>query len=141
MCMVGDDDYWEFYDEFNPKARKEHICGECGRTIAKGEKYHTQGGLHEGFFIWHKTCAHCTAASEWLVEVCEGYIFGAREEDLTEHVIGHEKYLRTRPLTRLVRWMRADWHDRAGNLRPVEDVRQVTSEAVHAYRQQRDVAA
>ena len=137
MCMVGDDDYWEFYNEYTPKAKQEHTCGECGRTIAKGERYRTQGGKHDGDFVWHKTCLHCDVASDWLVVVCEGWIFGARQEDLTEHVIGHEKYLRTAQLTRLVRWMRADWKDRDGNLRPVDDVRALTIEAVHAYRRQR----
>jgi hypothetical protein len=133
--MMGDDDYWDFYNEFTPKARKEHRCGECGRTITKGETYWTQGGLYEGEFVWNKTCAHCTVAAQWLETVCGDWIFGARQEDLTEHVIGHEKYLRTRPLTRLVRWMRSDWRDREGHLRPVEDVQQLTNDAITAYRE------
>lgn len=143
MCMVGDEDYWSFYNEYRPKARKEHVCGECGRTIAKGEHYVTQGGLSEAGFEWNHTCAHCDAASEWLISVCDGYIFGRREEDFTEHVIGHEKELRSAPLTRLLRWMRADWQDRDGNLRPIEDVWAVASEAIAAYRRQyeRRVAA
>lgn len=137
MCMVGDDDYWEFYNEYTPRAKQDHVCGECGRTIAKGERYRTQGGKNDGQFEWHKTCLHCDAASKWLVVVCEGWIFGARQEDFLSHVVGEEKYVRSRPLTRLVRWMVADWRDRAGELRPIEDVQAVTSEAIQAYRAQR----
>lgn len=136
MCMTGDDDYWEFYNEFNPKAKVEHTCVECGRTIAKGERYWTQGGKNDGSFVWYKTCAHCTAASRWLDVACEGWIFGRREEDLSDHVVGYEKELRTRPLTRLYRWMRSDWRDRAGELRPLGDVVTLTDEAVAAYRAQ-----
>lgn len=134
MCMIGDDDYWSFYNEFTPLARKTHTCGECGRTIGRGERYHTQGGLAEDRFEWHKTCAHCTIASRWLQVVCDGWVFTARFEDLREHVDGDEKYLRSRPLVRLVRWMRDDWHDKAGELRPIEEVRRLVDEAIAAYK-------
>lgn len=138
MCMYGDDDYWEFYTEHTPKARTEQTCVECGRIIEKGERYHTQGGKNDGQFIWHKTCAHCTAASEWLNTVCDGWIFTRRQEDFTEHVTGHEKYVRSRPLVRLLRWMQADWRDRNGTLRPVEHVQVLTGIAIAAYIRQRD---
>lgn len=138
MCMVGDEDYWEFYNEYTPKAKVEHTCGECGRTIAKGEKYRTQGGKSDGYFEWHKTCTHCDAASEWLMSACDGYIFGRRQEDFLSHVTGEEKYLRTRPLTRLVRWLAADWKAKDGTLRPLDDVVALTSDAIRAYHEQRD---
>lgn len=140
MCMVGDDDYWEFYNEYTPKAKVEHTCGECGRTIAKGERYRTQGGKSDGYFEWHKTCLHCDAASKWLMVVCEGWIFTRRQEDFLEHIVGTEKYLRTAQLTRLVRWMRADWRDRNGDLRSVDDVQELTALAIGAYREQRAAA-
>jgi hypothetical protein len=68
--------------------------------------------------------------------VCDGWVFNEREADLADHVIGYEKELRSAPLTRLLRWMRADWHDRAGNLRPVDDVEALTKSAITAYRLQ-----
>lgn len=136
MCMVGDDDYWEFYNEYTPKARKPHRCGECRRTIEAGERYRTQGGKHDGEFVWHRTCLHCDAAAEWLLVVCDGWIFGCRQEDLEAHVIGDERYVRSAPLTRLLRWMRADWRDRAGNVRPVDDVAELASQAIAAYKNQ-----
>lgn len=138
MCMVGDDDFWEFYNEFHPKAKIEHRCGECRRTIAKGEHYWTQGGKHEGSFVWHKTCEHCTIAAHWLEYVCDGWIFEARLEDFGSHVIGDERYIRSAPLTRLYRWMRAGWLDREGNLRSPESVKAVTDLAIQRYKEQRD---
>lgn len=136
MCMTGDEDYWQFFDSKDPIARKEHTCSECGRTIHKGETYNRAGGMTEYGFDWYKTCIHCQAASHWLQVVCHGWVFGGREEDLLDHVAGDERELRSRPLTRLVRWMRADWADREGNLRPVDDVTALTVEAVDAYRRQ-----
>jgi hypothetical protein len=136
MCMSGNDDFWDFYNEYTPKARKEQTCGECGRTIGKGERYHTQGGKSEGNFLWYKTCAHCAAASRWLEVVCEGWVFERREEDFMEHVVGEEKYVRSRALVRLVRWMRADWRDRDGHLRPVDEVKVVTGVAIASYKHQ-----
>lgn len=136
MCMVGDYDYWEFYNEYTPTARKDHRCQECGRTIAKGEKYCTQGGLNDGHFQWYKTCAHCDAASRWLSVVCDGWIFGRRREDFGEHVVGYEKDIRSRPLVRLYRWMVAKWQTPTGELRSVDDVEALTEEAVVAYRRQ-----
>jgi hypothetical protein len=134
MCMTGDDDYWVFYNEHHPRARREQTCGECRRSIARGERYWTQGGLTEdGGFEWHKTCEHCTIASRWLEVVCHGWIFDARQEDFLSHVIGDERYIRSRPLVRLVRWMVADWRDRTGELRPLDDVQALTNDAVAAY--------
>ena len=141
MCMYGDDEYWHWYTEYHPKARKEHRCGECSRTIAKGERYWTQGGITDDQeFQWHKTCEHCAAASKWLEVVCDGWIFNARFADLYNHVAGDERYLRSRPLTRLVRWMRADWSDKNGDLRSLDDVETLTDEAIAAYRAEYDRA-
>lgn len=137
MCMVGDDDFWEWYTEKRPKVRKPFNCCECGRLVRKGETYVLQGGIHDRQFLWNKTCAQCDEASEWLGVVCDGWIFERREEDFLEHVIGSERYLRSRPLVRLVRWMRADWRDRDGYLRSAESVKALTGEAIQAYRNQR----
>lgn len=140
MCMVADDDFWEFYNEYTPKAKVPHICGECGRTIGKGERYRTQGGKNDGSFVWFKTCLHCDKASEWLVAVCGGWIFNRRLEDFLEHVTGHEKEVRSRPLVRLVRWMKAGWTDRNGNLRSTHDVDALVLEALGAWKAQLQAA-
>lgn len=138
--MTGDEDYWSFFTATTPVARKDHRCDECGRTIHKGERYDYAGGRTYDGMDFYKTCAHCSAASHWLQVVCHGWVFGGRQEDLLDHVIGDEKELRSRPLTRLVRWMRADWQDRAGELRPVDAVVELTGEAIDAYKRQFAIA-
>lgn len=138
MCMYDDSGGWRVFREATRRAAKDHKCGECGRIIAKGEEHRYATGLTYDWDSWesYRQCLHCVAASQWLLVACSGYMFNAIEEDLAEHVVGEESYLRSAPLTRLVRWMRADWRDRAGNLRPVEAVREVTAAAVAAYRAQ-----
>lgn len=42
------------------KARKTHICDECGRTIPKGTLHHVQSGIQDGYpYRWrvHSDCA------------------------------------------------------------------------------------
>lgn len=133
MCMYDDSDGFEFSHEKLVRARKQHACSECSRKIEPGEIYETFAGRYEGWFTTTKTCAHCCAARRWLIVVCSGWVFEAVEMDLAEHVTGEESELRSAPLTRLLRWMRADWRDRNGNLRPVEAVEAVVVRAIDAY--------
>lgn len=137
MCMWDDGgEMWELTRRETRRARKEHRCGECGRTIGKGETYEYLTGLIYGHWDTERTCEQCIAAARWLTVVCEGWLYQGVQQDLGEHVVGHESYLRTAPLTRLYRWMLADWRNRAGDLRPVEDVRAVASAAIEAYERQ-----
>lgn len=41
------------------KARKEHTCYECQRTINKGRKYHLSKGNWDGEWYTFKTCMPC----------------------------------------------------------------------------------
>ena len=41
------------------KARKEHSCDYCQRTIAKGEKYEYANWADEGYVWAWKTCRDC----------------------------------------------------------------------------------
>lgn len=59
MCFYYDDGYNEFQNETSPKARKEHQCYECGKTILKGEKYHRFSGKFDGEMFSFATCDDC----------------------------------------------------------------------------------
>lgn len=142
MCMYGDGDGWKVFHQADRRAAKQHRCGECGRDIEKGETYRHASGLINGQTLWDtfRTCAHCVQAIRWLQVACEGYMFEMAKEDLREHVDGYESELRSAALTRLVRWQAARWRNRAGALRPVEDVTVVVDRAIASYRAQFDKA-
>ena len=113
MCMV------EYCDEiFEPlgktvfKARKPHRCGECRRTIEPGETYERHAGPFDGQFTVHKTCRHCVAVREWLLQVCSGWMYGSVSEDLYEHFReGYGLWL-----GRAVVGMQNHWKGRSGSL-------------------------
>jgi hypothetical protein len=134
--MIDDAEPWEFFHDSHPRARKEHRCDECSRVIQSGERYRYATGKCDGSFCVMRQCLHCVEVGRWLMVACSGYLFNAVQEDLAEHVIGEEDYLRSAPLTRLLRWMRADWKRRDGSLRPLEDVTTVTDAAIAAYKEQ-----
>lgn len=58
MCFY-DCESPSFYNESYPKARKQHRCCECGRAIAKGEKYRRVSGKWEGDLATYSTCRRC----------------------------------------------------------------------------------
>ena len=41
------------------RARKEHLCCECGETIAVGDLHEHLRGLCDGFWESLRTCARC----------------------------------------------------------------------------------
>lgn len=86
MCLVhdADGDWTELADETR-RARKEHRCSECGRTIAVGESYQYIVGKSEGELCDSRCCAHCRVAREWLSVQCHGYLQGGVQEDIDEH--------------------------------------------------------
>jgi len=53
------DDYPDVWDVTTPKARVEHVCCECGVTIAKGEFYQRIKSLYDGYWMTHITCSPC----------------------------------------------------------------------------------
>ena len=59
------DDYSNaFHTTSMRKARKEHVCGECGRKIARGESYERSAGLFDGKILTDKTCPDCLSLRE-----------------------------------------------------------------------------
>jgi hypothetical protein len=50
------------------KARKEHRCMECGRTILRGERYLYVTGIFDGGPFTHKECWRCQALRDRIVK-------------------------------------------------------------------------
>lgn len=92
MCLYDDSDPASFYRETMRKARKEHRCAECFRTIKPKETYQMVFGIWEGRPSTHKTCNHCLQAQNWLRENCGGWMFGGIREDLDDHTNSFKVY-------------------------------------------------
>ncbi len=62
-CTFALDEYDGEFNDFSSshlvKARKEHLCCECGRTIARGEQYENASGKTEGGLWRFHTCLTC----------------------------------------------------------------------------------
>lgn len=119
MCMVdGGDDTWVPLPSTIQRANKEHKCLECQRTIAKGEHYEKSAGISDGQYYNSKTCAHCMVAREWLLVVCNGFLYEGVLEDLQEHW-DEQWEVRSWWLGRIVQRMNRRWTRRDGTLMPV----------------------
>ena len=140
MCMMEDAEPWTLYRQEERRSARDRRCDECQRDVAKGERYLYWTGLFDGYWSTGQVCLQCYEAARWLRVACEGYLWNAIAEDLAEHVTGEESYLRSAALTRVVRWQAAKWRNRAGELRPVEDVKPVVDRAIASYRAQYEKA-
>ena len=107
MCRVEGAEIPQVYHEETRKARKEHRCAECGRTIAVTETYRSHFYVQDGIANMSKTCAHCCVAADWLVTNCGGYIFEEVIEEIKEHA--DEYPMLAMPLLRLVVGARRKW--------------------------------
>lgn len=85
---IGGGDYDgcpEFYSMEYPRARKQHRCGECGKTIEIGERYQRFSGKFDGDMFWEKTCENCA-------EIRDGFTcyapppFGSLWSEMVEYV-------------------------------------------------------
>ena len=67
------------------KARKPHVCYECHRTIAPGEKYERVFAIWEGDPNSVATCSHCLALREFVVAhvPCSCWSHGNMIDDVT----------------------------------------------------------
>lgn len=73
------------------KARKTHVCTECGEKIEKGEKYEYVAGLWDGHWDTFKTCNICLRIRKDVC--CDGFVYGElreiiREEFYLDYVTG-----------------------------------------------------
>lgn len=86
MCMYDSmDDEGVFLGATWQATRYPRRCVECARTINKGEQYRRSVHAYNGRADAWVHCVHCVAAAEWLVKVCNGYVYEAVGEDLREH--------------------------------------------------------
>lgn len=75
MCSC-DGDLPKIYNENIVKARKQHVCCECGSIIDHGEKYHITTGLWDTFETYRQ-CLTCRAvwdeAQDKIIDLCIPY--------------------------------------------------------------------
>lgn len=82
---TGDDaENTEAYVSYTRKARKSHRCYECGRPIAKGERYEEVTGVWDGTPNRFRTCADCLSVRDALF--CRSWCHGGVWEDLYAHI-------------------------------------------------------
>jgi hypothetical protein len=125
MCMVdAAEDVRLLSDRVITRARKEHKCDECCRTIDVGETYRSLG-YTDDYSCWysHKLCAHCQIATQWLTDNCGGYVYHAVAEDLIYHL--REEFDQTLPIwwpmARVYKGMARQWRRKGGFLMRVPD--------------------
>jgi hypothetical protein len=71
MCFI-DLDPCEVWDERERKARKEHKCGACGKTIRVGETYLTHFSVFEGNANSEKMCFPCRDDRKQFADAHDG---------------------------------------------------------------------
>lgn len=84
VCIDMDYDYDdnEFYSQDIVRARKPHVCCECGEPIPVGASYQRAAGKSDGRLWSVKTCQLCADIRGAFV--CGGWIFGKLRYELEE---------------------------------------------------------
>ena len=88
MCMMSYDEDYDptLYRSQTRATRRRRECGECGRSIAVGERYQNSFGVWARGSATHTTCEHCWVAVEWLAENCRSYSHGNIWSDFDGHI-------------------------------------------------------
>lgn len=87
MCELTDIESPSIYQETERKARKPHVCYECGSQIFPGERYTVSKGLWEGVFEEYKRCLICQQlASKYTGCYCFGDLWVTAGEGLEEQL-------------------------------------------------------
>ena len=74
----------DFYTVTVRKAKKEHKCGLCCRTIAKGERYQYESGNYEGEMYNNKTCADCVPVQQAFFDRRKDLLDGYTAENILD---------------------------------------------------------
>ncbi len=118
MCMIDGCDSWDFFSDSTKRARIEHTCDECSRTITPGEVYERAVGMMDDRWSTFKTCPHCLVTRTWLVETCSGWLFEGVLIELEEHWDEDWTY-HSMWLGRAILSMRSKHQKNDGSLRPL----------------------
>lgn len=91
-----------------PKARKEHQCSSCYRTITVGEVYERQDNVFDGARYAYLICEHCRAITNRVLDLIPDYWCedGFSEETISE---GMREYAKTLADLRMLAWFRRRW--------------------------------
>lgn len=84
---VWEDDCNTFETKRHYTAKKNHVCNECNRVIATGERYEYIAAKYDGEFYSVKTCFDCVSMRDALF--CTAYygnIWCNVEEEIKEWV-------------------------------------------------------
>lgn len=82
MCNCSTDDGPSCFRARRRKARKEHRCVECYKTIAVGETYEYTSGVWDGVGDSFKTCLRCVVLREAHVDAEEAM----QREEIDERI-------------------------------------------------------
>lgn len=134
MCLDVDDDFGGvMLGSGERKARKEHRCQECGRTIEPGERYrywcHVGGEFSEGKQT-DKMCAHCWGTIDLGARLtgCPRYWFWDKVHDLDpddggfvgDILVNHDLAFADRfRMLRTVVARKSQWRRKDGSLFPI----------------------
>ena len=79
-CYCDYDSMPSMYSETWHKAKKDHRCCECGKTISVGQQYQRVVGVWDGDFSSYKTCERCAGLRDALAEVSCPTFGGLQDE-------------------------------------------------------------
>lgn len=122
MCdaRLGDSDrceWWSTWHTASGRGRPKH-CHECGRVVAKGERYQRSGSLYDGVVSTDICCAHCVVVREWCSRTCGGWIATEAIAALVGEHVEDEEHTDEVSLV-LVAGTRCRWTPPDGSLMPV----------------------
>lgn len=81
----------EFYRNKTVKARKTHVCCECGKPIQVGDRHEIAVGKWDGTFDQFRTCCFCSKICDLLFSC--GHSYGQMYENLYEQFGDDMKYM------------------------------------------------
>lgn len=100
MCDYGGDEISDAWIRTQRRARRNHMCCECFRQIAKGDRYEISSVIFDGTVTSYKTCltcvdrynAHVTAHMEIEEDVPDRW-FGELNSNISDCAHEDPRYL------------------------------------------------